>query len=200
VSRQRIGAVLVLLVAAGCGTTVAEVPAPVPPAGSAAADSAAAPYEVGPGVPRVARPRDARGIGPCELLTVAQLEAVGIDPATARTSQQNTAYRCSWRSRDKLGVFEADNNAEARPNGYLAGLSGLYAVRETFAIFEPGELDGFPIVHADRNVGSDCTIYVGVADDQMLWTAAGFVKGPVKRCDLALKLASSMLSNLPPMS
>lgn len=185
---------LLVLMIAGCGTTVTGVPASVSPAGSAAVT-----YEVGPGVPRVGDPRDARGIGPCDLLTDAQLDAVGIDPASAKTSQQNTAFRCSWRSRDKLGGFEADNNSDARPNGYIAGLSGLYAVRETFAIFEPGELDGFPIVHADRNVGSDCTIYVGVADDQMLWTAAGYVKGPQKRCDLALKMASAMVSNLPPM-
>jgi hypothetical protein len=180
---------------AGCGTTMAGIPAPVSPAGTASAA-----YEVGPGVPRVARPRDARGVAPCDLLTVAQLEAVGIDPATAKIEQQNTAFRCVWRSRDKLGVFEADNNSEARPNGYIAGLSGLYAVGETFEIFEPGELDGFPIVHADRNVGSDCTIYVGVADDQLLWTAAGYVKGPQKRCDLALAMASSMISNLPPLT
>jgi hypothetical protein len=194
VSRQLIATALVLLALSGCGTTVAGTPTSASPV----ADGSV-PYEVGPGVPRVPNPRDARGIAPCDLLTSAQLEAVGIDPATARTEQQNTAFRCVWRSRDKLGGFEADNNSEARPNGYLAGLSSLYVFRETFAVFEPGELDGFPIVHADRDVGSDCTIYVGVADDQMLWTAAGYVKGPVKRCDLALKMASSMLSNLPPL-
>lgn len=192
--RRRVALGAVVLVLAGCAGPVAGVPAP-----AGAPPAPAAPFTPGPGVPRVARPRDARHIAACDLLTPAQLEGFGVDLATARSSEQNTGLRCEWRARNKLVRFEAVVAAGLGPSGFIPGLSQLYFQRDTYDIFEPGELDGFPIVHADRDVNSDCTIYVGNADDQVVYTAAGSATGDPKRCDIARAMASALLSNLPPL-
>jgi hypothetical protein len=119
-----------------------------------------------------------------------------IDPETRTTDLPGAAPRCQWRTRDQSGVLTA-TSATDFPVG---GLEGLYVVRGTYDIFEPGELGGFPIVRADSGTGEqDCTIYVGVADDQLVWAAAGFLRGGRPPCEAAREMASYMISNLPPL-
>lgn len=193
---RRAAAGLAAMILAGCGTTVAGAPGPV----TAVGDAPVTAQRLDPSVPRVANPRDARNVAACDLLTQAQLASFDADPLTATASEQNTGLRCEWRTRDKLGSLEAVVAAELGTNGFLAGLAQLYSQRDTFDVFEPGELDGFPIVHADRVVNAgDCTIYVGAADDQLFYTAAGYASGETKRCDIARRMASAVLSNLPPL-
>jgi hypothetical protein len=147
--------------------------------------------------PRVPAPRNARGVAACDLLTPVQEAALDVDPATEQASTQGTAIRCEWRTRDGLGVLAVTS----APDLPVGGLEGLYLVRSTYDVFEPGQLDGFPTVRADRSDSGDdyCTLYVGVADDQLIWAAAGFVASPRSACGAARQMASDMLSNLPPL-
>jgi hypothetical protein len=70
-------------------------------------------------------------------------------------------------------------------------------------VFQPGELDGFPVVRAERSDSGDkdCTIYVGIADDQIIWATASFPfdDPPRPSCTVARRMASDMIANLPPL-
>lgn len=171
-------------------------------ASPAGTDQPAAPTsstpEPGPGLaPRVVAPRDVRGIPACDLLTPAQQQALDIDPSTERPYMQGTALRCEWRTLDGEGVL----TVTAAPEFPVGGLEGLYLVRSTYDLFEPGELNGYPTVRADRNDTGDrdCTLYVGVADDQLAWASVGVPFAPGTACVVARQMASDMLSNLPPL-
>jgi hypothetical protein len=145
----------------------------------------------------VQNPRDARGIAACDLLTAEQQAALGIDPGSAAPASQGEAARCRWRTLDGAGALGVTSATEFA----VGGLEGLYLVRDTYDVFEPAEIDGFPIVHADRgDTGDDaCSIYIGVSDDQLVWTSAGFVASPRSACETARQMASNVLSNLPPL-
>lgn len=147
--------------------------------------------------PRVAEPRDVRGIPACDLLTPAQLTALEINPNTAEPAAQGSADECFWRLTDGSGSLMVTS----APDFPVGGLEGLYISRPGYDVFEPGELDGFPIVRADRKDNPDtlCTIYVGVADDQLAWTSAAFAFKEHPACATALRMASAMLANLPPL-
>ncbi|GAA1290218.1 hypothetical protein GCM10009609_67560 [Pseudonocardia aurantiaca] len=133
----------------------------------------------------------------CDLLTPAQQAELQIDPASQTTDLPGAAPRCQWRTRDQSGVLTATSATDFA----VGGLEGLYLVRGTYGVFEPGDLDGFPMVRADRqDTGDrDCTIYVGVAEDQLVWAAAGFPFGDRSACAVARQMASYMISNLPPL-
>jgi hypothetical protein len=147
--------------------------------------------------PRVDVPRDARGIAACNLLTDDQQVSLGVDPATAVSTAQGDAGRCRWRTLDGTGSL----GVNSAPDFPVGGLEGLYLVRSTYDVFEPGELQGYPTVRADRADTGDsyCTIYVGVADDQLVWTSAAFVGASRSACETARQMASNVLSNLPPL-
>ena len=130
------------------------------------------------------------------MLTVAQQEALGIDPQTETSGSQGEADRCEWRTSDGTGALATFS----APDFAVGGLEGLYLVRSTYNVFEPGGLEGFPVVRADRVANdSPCTIYIGVSDDQLVWTSAGFVASPRSACETARQMASNVLSNLPPL-
>jgi hypothetical protein len=182
-------ALVALLILLG-GCTVG--PAAVDPSGAPVPASTVAGPRLAPPVPA---PRDARGIGPCELLTPSQLVMLDFDPATRRTVKHGVVSRCSWRTEDGLGVLTLTAVTEVVP-----GLGTLYQARGGYDVFEPGEIDGFPVVHADLTIVDDeCTIYAGVADDQVIWAAVGLPFGHRPACDVARQTVSAMLSNLPPL-
>jgi hypothetical protein len=177
--------VVVVLGAVACATPVVGSPAP-----------SSTPPTLAPPVPE---PRDARGISPCELLTPGQLEELDVDPTTRITDLPGAGPRCQWRTRDGTGVLTVSNGADLPAGGFVGGLEGLYLLRETYRFFEPGEIDGFPVVRADSGIGdATCTINIGVADDQLLVVAVGRAFTDEPPCDTARQVASMVLSNLPP--
>lgn len=109
---------------------------------------------------------------------------------------QGVAAHCQWRAGNDTSLLTITSGTEFA----VGGLEGLYLVRDAFPVFEPGELDGFPTVRADAQPGTTfCTLYVGVADDQLIWATVGIAVGPVPACDVAREMASMVLSNLPPL-
>jgi hypothetical protein len=188
---------LVLALAlAGC-TTTSGTASQSPPGEPLATGTAPAPgTSTASLAPRVLAPRDARGVAVCDLLTPEQQAAVEIEPATRTTALPGAAPRCQWRTRGHSGVLTVTSATDFP----IGGLEGLYLVRGTYDVFEPDDLDGYPIVRADLEPGdTDCTIYVGVAEDQLVWAAAGFPFGDRSACAVARQMASYMISNLPPL-
>lgn len=184
---------LVLLVAApmaagctlGSSTAVPGTPAPITTAPRLA--------------PPVPAPRNARGVAACTLLTADQKRAVDADLSTEKPATQGAAARCGWRT----AAGDGSLLVTSAPDFPVGGLEGLYLVRQTYDVFQPGELDGFPIVRAERSDtgDKDCTIYVGIADDQLIWATANFPfsNRPKPACTVALRMASNMIANLPPL-
>jgi hypothetical protein len=153
-----------------------------------------------PETPRVAEPRDLRGIPPCRLLTPTQITDLGLDPSTAEPDEFHSTYDCYIDSADT-------SKSAAIASAYqfeVGGLDRLYRNRQLLldgdGIFVPGTLDGFPTVITDANSADDCALNVGVADDQVLLidTDVDHYLSTVHACDLARDVASAVLTNLPP--
>jgi hypothetical protein len=145
--------------------------------------------------PRVLAPRDARGVAACDLLTDAQKQAAGADITTETPLTQGDATRCRWHTADINGSLLVTSGVDFP----VGGLEGLYLVRSTYSVFEPGELDGFPIVRAEPTDTGDeeCTLYIGIADDQLIWATAGFSFTDRSACVTARRMGSDMIANLP---
>jgi hypothetical protein len=173
---------------AGCGA--AGTPAPpsdvAPPTTSAVTPKLA---------PRVPSPRDARRVAACDLLTDAQKQAAGADLTSETPLTQGAATRCRWHTADGNGSLLVTSGVDFP----VGGLEGLYLVRSTYSVFEPGELDGFPIVRAEPTDTGDeeCTLYIGIADDQLIWATAGFSFTDRSACVTARRMGSDMIANLP---
>lgn len=144
--------------------------------------------------PRVEHPKDARGIGSCDLLTPSQLTDLGLRPDTARPGTSGVGRMCTWASTvmgDPAGLTVATDLT-------VGGLESLYRVRDTFDVFEPGEIGGHPSVRADGNRDGRCSLYVALADDQLM-SADGNLSGrPLPDpCARSRRMAELVLSNLP---
>lgn len=181
---------------AGCMTATEGHGAPAEPAPT----SSAAPLEPVPtssakplvDTPQVQNPKDVRTVATCDLLTPSQLTGLGLKPETARPTTSGTARICTWTSTvagEAAGVTLATNLA-------IGALENLYVVRNTFQVFEPGEVTGHPSVRADN--GNGCTLYVAIADDQLM-SADGHLGGPPlpDPCARSRRMAELVLSNLP---
>ncbi len=81
------------------------------------------------------------GIAACDLLTADQQAALGRRSSNADHRLCRGAARCQWRTRDRHRRRSTVTSATDFPVG---GLEGLYLVRGTYDVFEPGELDGLP--------------------------------------------------------
>lgn len=147
--------------------------------------------------PRVPDSRDLRGTPVCDLLTPAELERFGLDPATATYAEVAETDICRYRGRDGLRQASVTSAARWDPGG----LDRLYLNREFAEIFEPGILDGFPSVVTDANRADLCDLNVGVADDQLMIVTAAKLTGSTAphSCDQARAIASAVLSHLPPL-
>lgn len=149
--------------------------------------------------PPVQAPRNARGVAACNLLTMEQKRAMDADLRTEKPATQGVTTRCGWRT----AAGDGSLLVSTAPDFPVGGLEGLYLVRSTFPVFQPGELDGFPVVRAERSDtgDKDCTIYIGIADDQIIWATAGFPFGdrPKPACPVARQMGSYMIANLPPL-
>ncbi|MDN5751611.1 MAG: DUF3558 domain-containing protein [Pseudonocardia sp.] len=178
-------AALVVLVLAGCSSAAEEAGPNM--------SSGPSPY-VAVLAPPVADPRDVRGIAACDLLTAEQKQGFGIDVATENQDRPDDFGGCAWRTLDMEGVLGVVGVQDPP-----VGLDGLYNVREAYPVFEPGEIDGRPIVRADfvDTAGRDCRIFIGVADDQMIQASAKYAFQPGRGCEVAREMAAAMIANLP---
>ncbi|WP_154667127.1 DUF3558 domain-containing protein [Pseudonocardia asaccharolytica] len=183
---------------AGCAAPAsADRGAPAPPAAASPAPaSAPSAARSGDEAPRVPRPKDARGIGTCELLTPAQLTALGLRPETAESKAVGTGRLCTWRSTtvgEPAGITIADD-IEVR------GLEHIYRLRDTFAVFESREVAGHPAVRADGNADGRCSLYVAVAEYQLLSADGNLAGRPLPDpCERSRRMVEAVLSNLPPL-
>ncbi|MHA6793556.1 DUF3558 domain-containing protein [Pseudonocardia bannensis] len=161
------------------------------PAPAAAAVSSQEPLIV---APKVVEPKDARSIAACDLLTPAQLTSLDLLPNTARPDTSGGARTCGWKSAkdaNLAGVTIATDLA-------IGGLEGLYLTRDTFEVFEPGDVGGHPSVRADGNRGGRCSLYVAVAEDQLLSTDGNLAGRPASDpCAVSRRMAELVLANLP---
>jgi hypothetical protein len=165
-----------------------------------------------PETPRVAAPRDMRGIPVCQLLTPTQITDIGLVPTkTEQSKGANSTEECTVYS--ELGSYSASVISGFRL-GDQGGLDPFYRGRKIFekndqldlGVFDPGTLDGFPTLVVDHNNTEFCTLYIGVADDQLLLVRAvapekkyPSLERPQVACDLVHAVASAVLTNLPPL-
>lgn len=191
--RSSISAVMggVILLVAGCATTVTGQPVPTPI--SPASSSEGPPPRL---APAVRAPLDARGIKACDLLTASQLAELNLDPATAEPKTVGVTDNCSWAYMNDPGNV-GGVQLSTRPR--LPALDGIYLLRGTTKTFEPMEIAGHPAVRADAG-GADCTIYVGIANYQGVAVGADTAGRPrADACAPSRRMAEMILSNLPPL-
>jgi hypothetical protein len=156
-----------------------------------------------PETPRVAEPRDMRGIPACRLLPPTEATALGLDITSV------------WDYSPEECIFSSfDNSRGVRiTSGYTLDLRGgmdpFYRAREVFeketkfspGIFEPGTIDGYPTINISPARADTCQFFIGVADDQTLVVlGSGALDSPtVHACDVARAVTSAVLANLPPL-
>jgi hypothetical protein len=149
------------------------------------------------GAPRVATPKDLRGIPACSLLTPAQLTAFGFDPTHSRTETQDTTERCLLSHPRYL----YGGSVTSAYRWEIGGLDRLYRNRDLPGTdFIPGTLDGYPTVQEDQEFSDFCGITIGVADNQLLIVSGGInshLETDRRACELAREIGSAVLSNLP---
>ena len=145
---------------------------------------------------KVREPKDARGFGPCELLTVAQQRELGLDPSTAKTGADGLAQNCFWYYPGKRDYARIDISTDP-----TAGkLPGLWRMFHDDAEYEQFEISGHPVIRV--NVESDrfCSLSIAVADLQNLGVAATADLTPrPDPCAPSRRMAELILSNLPPL-
>ena len=182
---------------AGCSATVGGAASPsgaIQPPPPAQAPPAQAPPRL---APAVRTPLDARGFKVCDLLTPSQLAELSLDPTTAESKTVGISDNCTWKYTNDPGNV---GGVQLSTHPTLPALDGIYLVRDTFAIFEPLEISGHPAVHADRNAGSGCSIYTGIADYQAIAILADSIGRPrIDACAPSRRMAEMILSNLPPL-
>lgn len=196
--RTNVAGLLLVVGLAGCGAG-GERAAPAPAAPSGTVDYPSVEERFTPDIPaelRVREPQDARGIAVCDLLTGAQLHELGLDQATTRMEQQQRSTGCSWRHVD--GSTRAGINVSTDP--IAQKLPDLYRLRNTFARFEITEVDGHPTIRGDDTDRPGCTLYVGIADEQMMSVDA-YLDGRElpDPCAPARRMAEMVLANVPPL-
>ncbi len=188
---RRLAAALLVVLSAAAGCAMGQGPVV-----TGTATPVTSPPQLAPPVPA---PRNARGVAACNLLTTEQKLAVDAELPTEKPAVQGVTTRCGWRA----AAGDGSLLVSTAPDFPVGGLEGLYLVRSTFPVFQPGELDGFPIVRAERSDtgDKDCTIYIGIADDQIIWATASFPFGdrPKPACAIARQMGSYMIANLPPL-
>lgn len=123
-------------------------------------------------LPRNGAPEVPRPIGdiarferdPCSLPAAEQLAKLDFDPYRVTPNHEDGGPGCC--SYSQLGVIEAHTTIGTHlPDG----LSGLYAEKPEFDLFEPTDpIEGHPTVIADlndRRAQGRCAVFVGLHDD-----------------------------------
>lgn len=189
-TRSAIAAVILLVLGtslSGC-SPVAQV-ADEEPESNAPASASALPVQT---VPKVVQPLDSRDVRACLIFDSDQLLSLDLAGSTATNGSTPNASACDWRS----------NDASFSAGIALSGSRDLdlyYAIRETFPVFEPEEVSGYPAVRVSNADGASCVILVGNSDDQALSARADGLGGPRRDyCSVARDVARAALQSLPP--
>jgi hypothetical protein len=145
---------------------------------------------------KVREPKDARGIGPCELLTVAQQQVLGLDPSTAKSKAEGLAQSCFWYYPGKRDYARIDISTDP-----MAGkLPGLWRMFHADAEYEQFEIAGHPVIRVNAESDRFCSLSIAVADSQNLGVAATADLTPrPDPCAPSRRMAELILSNLPPL-
>lgn len=144
------------------------------------------------------RPKDARGVAPCDLLTDAQLGELSLLADTAEEYSGPATRSCSW-----LSAVDDTNPAglELATDTAIAALDTIYISRDLLVNFTELEISGHPAVRADYNPDGSCTIYTAIADHQAVSTEGNGAGRPQPDpCALSVRMAELILSNLPPLT
>jgi len=173
-------AILTVLVVAAC--TTGRAPAPDEPA------SIPTPT---PRLSRIDKPLDARGVVACGLLPQPQLEAIGIDSATATDHSNENASSCRWRTADGSGAMSFVLNVNQALSLITQGRDGMQGYLE-FA------LRGYPAIRENSPRESSCAVYVGIAESQVFvidFTTRSSDES-VRACDVAQRGAEAVIDSL----
>ncbi|MGE3288202.1 MAG: DUF3558 domain-containing protein [Pseudonocardia sp.] len=179
-------------VLAGCGP---EPGGAVADPGAPAVDADGFPSDV-PIALKVREPKDARGIGPCELLTAAQQRELGLDPSTAKAKTEGLAQSCFWYYPGKR-----DNARIAISTDPTAGkLPALWRLFHDDPNYEQFEILGYPALRTNVEPGRFCDFTVAIADLQTIVVSATADLTPrPDPCAPSRRMAELILSNLPPL-
>lgn len=191
----------VVIMVGGCATSVPGSPSPTAPqqdSGRADAGQQTPTKELPRYASPVREPKDARDVVACDLLTDAQLAQLGLLADTARQAESPTTQSCSWSS-----ATDDTNPAgvEINKDTSIAALDGIYILRDVLVNFEEREISGHPALRGDYNDDGSCTIYTAISDYQGMSTAANAAGRPLPDpCELPVRMAEFILSNLPPLT
>lgn len=188
----------VVMSTAGCtGTTGGQ---PSASGGPGTSTSAAGTTSGAGQAPKVADPRDARGVSPCSALTAQQLATLGLDAGKPREAALPPPLSAGCQ-------YAAVGNEWGVLYGFDTGRSGLdeiYQRRSSYQHFEPRTIGGYPAVDAQTVFNADdCYSYVGVADTQVLLVnvdnrpSSGHALEPA--CERLDEIATMIIGNLPPL-
>jgi len=175
-----------LIAVGGCGAG-SEVARPAPTVQSV---PVARPGLPGSDVPRVAIPLSVANLTACRTFDDQQLAQSNVDPKSARERPVQYESACSWVSTD--GTFDlAVTLATDR------GLSETYALRDTFPVFQPEVVGGYPVVRTSAVGGIACDLWIGISDSQLVVVSTGGLGGRDDDwCELARSFARLVIAAL----
>lgn len=132
---------------------------------------------------------------PCDLLTAAQIGPLNVRGGSVQSDDAGTF--CAWRPVDvhnpsySVGVTDKTT------------LKGLYQKKDTWPVFNPGQVRGYPAVSGSPDaptVEGACVMYVGLSANTTLYVS---VQLPDRKnsnfanpCPLNQKVAETVMGNL----
>lgn len=192
----------------GCaGSGAAEVPPADPPATDPGPRAQAQPGVIDeyPGLPAHGAPKVAKPIrdtfryreDPCAVLDADQLLSAGFI-GTGAPRHSATGPACDWQDRStgaNTGIQWLERGGQ--------GLSGVFAGKSTYELFEPmPDINGSPVIAYDvvdaREIGA-CPLVVGVTEVLAFQVESGQARtdaGRIDACTAAHQIAESMLSTM----
>ena len=195
--------VVVLALASACAQTETGQPSAGPSADATTSSAAETTEttETRPLAPPVDDQRDARNAAACDLLPPAQVQQLGLNPASRAEQSLPKPFTagCFWSSTDSAWSVGFGFDTATK------GLSTLYEARANYGYFEPRTIDGRPAVDAQTVVDTDdCYTYVGVADTQTLYINVDnsplLAKDPLTpACERVDEIVKMIIGNLPPL-
>lgn len=133
----------------------------------------------------------------CELLKSDQLSSFGISKA-GTPDQGTTGAQCEYKADDRVRGLNFTLSTLEKING----LDGIYQKKDSYPVFRPGEVTGYPSVNFDGTNASqgDCSTAVGTAK------GAGFMiqvnlhdrssAEYTSPCNVSSQIAGLVVSNL----
>lgn len=191
---------VVTLVGCTSGETVNGSPGQTPAAPPTATPDA---DESSTGLPReplrfndpVPEPKDASAIEACDLLTVDQVQLLGLAPDSADQQGSGKIQTCLWRS----AIFPSGSAGLVKNiETGVPILDGMDLIRESAFFYEKLQVAGHPAVRGDSSDSGTCTITIAVADYQGVGAKADQPESDP--CSTSIRMAEFVLSNLPPLT